>query len=229
MAKRTIIEADALEWLKDHQGVGSIVTSLPDMEETSHTAEAYPEWFFNAAMACFESTSAGHPTIFYQTDRLHKGKRISKAHILFDAAFEAGKRVVWHKIVLRRDPGKIDLRRPGYTHLIAFGDEHVTAGKATPDVFDRGGVLYPNGMGIAAATVALQMAERHGQRVCDPFCGRGTVPALAEAGNFTRIVGVDIDPAQVAAAKATRLHRGGYVGAPKRKQFFGERSILTND
>lgn len=229
MVKRVIIEADALEWLKDHQDVGSIVTSMPDMEETSHTADAYPEWFFNAAIACFESTSQGHPTIFYQTDRLHKGKRISKAHILFDAAFEAGRRVVWHKIVLRRDPGKIDLRRPGYTHLLAFGDESVTAGKATPDVFDRGGVLYPNGMGVTAATTALAMAERHGLRVCDPFCGRGTVPALAEHMSFNRIVGVDIDPAQVAAAKATRLHRGGIVKPLKRKSFFGERTILTDD
>lgn len=220
MVKRVIIEADALEWLKDHQDVGSIVTSMPDMEETSHTAEAYPEWFFNAAIACFESTSSGHPTIFYQTDRLHKGKRISKAHILFDAAFEAGRRVVWHKIVLRRDPGKIDLRRPGYTHLLAFGDDGVTSGKATPDVFDRGGVLYPNGMGVTAATTALAMAERHGLRVCDPFAGRGTVLALAEQMGFSRIVGVDIDPKQCEAARVLRLNKVVPTKPTRVKGFF---------
>src|SRR5690606_7627847 len=110
-------------------------------------------------------------------------------------------------------------RRPGYSHLLCFGGEGVKAGKATPDVFHMGGQLYPNGMGLQAATVALQAALAHGDRVCDPFCGRGTVPALAEAMGFSRIIGVDIDPSQCASAKQTRLAKGKAV-KPSKTSFF---------
>lgn len=219
MGKRKIICADALDWLKNHRDVGSIVTSLPDMEETGFSETDYVTWFPIAARECFASASEGHPVIFYQTDRLFKGKRISKAAMLFKAAESSNTHLIWHKIALRRTAGKIDLRRPGYTHLICFGDHKVTAGRATADVFERGGTLYPNGMGTQAATVALQMALKHGPKVCDPFCGRGTVPALAEAMGFKKIIGVDIDPEQVAAAKVTRLMKGG-ANSPKRKRLF---------
>lgn len=226
--KRKIICADSLLWLPKHRGVGSIITSLPDMEETNFKEADYIDFFKMAAHTCFASASEGHPVIFYQTDRLYKGRRISKASMLMQVAENCGHQLVYHKIVLRRDPGKIDLRRPGYSHLLCFGDTKVTAGKATPDVMHSGGVLYPNGMGLAAATTALQTALRHGPKVCDPFCGRGTVPAIAEALGFSRIVGVDIDPEQTKAAKVTRLHKGGAV-KQKRTLLFGEHSILTND
>lgn len=207
MTKRKIIEQDALVWLEKHKDLGSIITSLPDMEETQHTEEAYPKWFYAAAEKCILSTSENHPTIFYQTDRLYKGKRISKAFILMKAAEANNLQLVWHKIVLRRNIGKIDIRRPGFSHLLCFGDKGVKAGKATPDVFDAGGVLYPNGMGLQAATVALQAALYHGVKVCDPFCGRGTVPALAETMGFEKIIGVDIDEQQAEAARHTRLKK----------------------
>lgn len=224
MAKRKIIEADALEWMKDHQGVGSIVTSLPDMDETSFNEREYLEWFPKAAQLCFISASDTHPVIFYQTDRLYKGKRISKAALLMFVANACGYDIVYHKIVLRRDPGKIDLRRPGYSHLLCFGTYGVTAGKATPDVFHAGGVLYPNGTGLQAATVALQTALRHGTKVCDPFCGRGTIPALAEAMGFEKIVGVDIDPAQCEAARTIRMQKHSTSGTvkPARTRLFGD-------
>lgn len=217
--QRKIICADAITWMQTDRNLGSIVTSLPDMEEVSMSEADYLVWFVMAARLCMRSTSPGHPTIFYQTDRLFKGKRISKAQLIMRAADAEGRQLVWHKIALRRDAGKIDLRRPGYSHLICFGDEKVTAGKATPDVFNMGGQLYPNGTGIQAATVALQAALRHGPRVCDPFCGRGTIPAIAEALGFEKVIGVDIDPAQAAAAKATRLAKGGVV-QKKNAHFF---------
>lgn len=225
MTKRKIIEADALEWLKNHQGVGSIVTSLPDMDETGFNEAEYREWFPEAANQCFYAASKGHPIIFYQTDRLYKGKRISKASMIMRMADVWDFQIVYHKIVLRRDPGKIDLRRPGYSHLICFGGDGVTAGKATPDVFHAGGVLYPNGTGLAAATVALQTALRHGTKVCDPFCGRGTIPALAEGMGFEKVVGVDIDPSQCEAARTIRMQKvsTGAIVKASRTRLFGDR------
>lgn len=207
--KRKIICDDALEWMIRNRDVGSIITSLPDMEETGQTEDTYIDWFNEAAMQCFRSASNGHPIIFYQTDRLLKGRRLSKAFNLMWPAEELNYELVWHKIVLRRDVGKTDIRRPSYSHLLCFGDAKVKPGKPTPDVLHTGGTLYPNGMGITAATVALQAAFRHGTAVCDPFCGRGTVPALAERMGFEKIIGVDIDEKQVTAARALRLFKGG--------------------
>jgi hypothetical protein len=209
MTKRVIIESDSLKWLPKNRDIGSIVTSLPDMEETQHTnLGVYMDWFGDAAAQCFKSASDGHPVIFYQTDRLFKGRRLSKAHLLMLTAQSEYHELVWHKIVLRHDVGKADLRRPGYSHLLCFGTEGVRPGKATPDVMLSGGFTYPDGMAFAAARTALQAALQHGKAVADPFCGRGTVPALAEHMGFDEIIGVDIDPEQVAAARALRLYRG---------------------
>lgn len=219
-SKRKIVCGDALEWLSKHRGVGSVITSMPELDEVSMNESDYVDWFKWAALECFKSTSEGHLTIFYQTDRLYKGRRISKPFMLMKAAEAAGVNLIWHKIVLRRGVGKIDIRRPGYSHMLAFGDDKCKAGKATPDVFEAGGVLYPNGTGLNAATVALQAALKHGPRVCDPFCGRGTIPALAEAMGFERVIGVDLDPEQAEAAKQCRLFKGGKVKS--RTRFFGE-------
>lgn len=218
--KRKIICTDALAWLEKHRDVGSVITSMPELDEVSMSEDDYVTWFQRAARECFRSTSEGHLTVFYQTDRLYKGRRISKPFMLMKAAEQCKVSLIWHKIVLRRDPGKIDIRRPGYSHLLAFGDDECKAGKATPDVFEAGGVLYPNGTGLNAATVALQAALRHGPRVCDPFCGRGTIPALAEAMGFERVTGVDLDPEQAEAARQCRLFIGGTV--KPRTRFFGE-------
>lgn len=200
--KRKIICADALEWLGKHRSVGAIVTSLPDIQEVSMTEGQYIDWFCQAVTDCFKSTSDNCPTIFYQTDRKLDGKRISKAFLIMLAAQALDRHLIWHKIVLRRDVGKIDLRRPGYSHLLCFGN--LTSGKATPDVIESGGVLYSNGMGLNAAHLALDFASRHTDRICDPFCGRGTVPLIAERQGFKRVVGVDIDPEQCKAAKQLR-------------------------
>ena len=203
---RKIICADALVWLKGNRDLGSIITSLPDMEETQHKdLGAYMDWFGDAAQQCFRSASEGHPIIFYQTDRLYKGRRLSKAFMLMTTAQSEYRELIWHKIILRRGVGKTDLRRPGYAHLLCFGDIKVKPGRPTPDVMRAGGVVYPNGSDIGAATAALQMALAHGKAMVDPFCGRGTIPALAESMGFTEIIGVDIDPKQVEAARALRL------------------------
>jgi len=219
-AKRKILCCDAVDWLNENQReLGSIITSLPELEEVSMNERDYRQWFRSAATQCFRATSEGHLTIFYQTDRLLNGRRISKAQMLMQAAEANDAQLIWHKIVLRRSPGKIDLRRPGYSHLLAFGDSKAKAGKATPDVFEAGGVLYPNGMGIQAATVALQAALRHGTRVCDPFCGRGTVPALAEPMGFTQIIGIDIDPDQCDAARTLKLGSVNVSATAPKKRF----------
>lgn len=214
--KREILTKDAATWLTRHKDVGSIITSLPDHDEiegltanwdkeSSLSIEAWQGWFTETARLCMEVTSPKCPTIFYQTDRKANGRLYSKAALLYRAAENEGVRTLWHKIALRRDVGARDLYRPTYTHLIAFSREG-KPGKPTPDVFNRGRTLYPNGMGIGAAAIAVKFAALSTDTIVDPFCGRGTVPAVANAYGL-KAIGVDIDPQQTEKAKALNLRR----------------------
>ena len=150
MTGRTIICADALDWLPSHTE-GAIVTSPPDAEEIGATLEEWQGWFARAVSACAAAAN-GSPCVFYVTDRKHAGRLYSKAGAVLAAM---GTPPTWHKIALRRSVGAVDLHRPGFSHLIAFNGR---PGKATPDVFDRGPCLYRNGTGTTAARVACEWA-----------------------------------------------------------------------
>jgi hypothetical protein len=195
--------ADALPWLAAHPRLGAIVTSLPDADELGAPLGEWARWFGQAVALCVAAALDAAPAIFYQTDRKADGQLYSKAALVLAGAAAAGARVLWHKIVLRRAPGAVDLHRPGYTHLIAVSRAG-KPGAASPDVLARGRMLYPNAMGLAAAVFAVRFAGRAAPVVCDPFCGRGTVPAVAEALGLGAI-GVDIDPTQLSAARRLRL------------------------
>lgn len=198
MPEKIIICADAMDWLADNRP-GAIVTSPPDAEEIGQDMDTWSGWFRAACLACFQA-SAG-PVVFYVTDRKQGGRIYSKPAIIFDAAAKAGIAPAWHKIALRREVGKADIHRPGFSHLIAFG---AAPGVATPDTFMRGRVLYPNGTGLVACRVACEWAGRFSKEIADPFCGRGTIPAVAEALGFGA-VGVDIDPEQCERARGLSL------------------------
>lgn len=199
MTRHEIVCADALEWLAAYRGGGAVVTSPPDAEEIGASVDEWQGWFRRALEACF---AAGTPVVLYVTDRLSDGRRASKAWLAMDVAAKAGRPLIWHKVALRRDPGKIDLRRPGFTHMLAFGNEK--GGAAQPDVVERGAMLYPNATGLVAARLMVEFALRHSQTVVDPFCGQGTIPAVAAALGANAI-GVDLDPDQCAKARALKL------------------------
>lgn len=199
--QRTVICADAVDWCEKHPEHGPVVTSPPDANEVGMDIEEWAPWFNAAVLECLTVTGEKYPAVFYVTDRRHTGQIFSKSDVVFAAAGEAGYQVLWHKIALRRQPNKLDLYRPTYTHLIAVGPAGTRGGKATPDVFDRGDVLYPNGMGRRAAAVAVEFVGKYakGVPIVNPYCGRGTVLAAAEAFGYDS-VGIDIDPEQCEAA-----------------------------
>jgi hypothetical protein len=184
-------------------GSFSIVTSLPDASEMGLEPPKWRSWFRNAAYLCLDATPHDCPCVFFQTDRKYDGEWISKAEILLGAARDVGARLLWHKIVLRRKPGATDLHRPGYSHLMAFSAE-ARPGPATPDVLPVSPSLYANGMPLAAADAAVSYVSRYSRVVLDPFCGRGTVLAMAARYGMDQ-VGVDVDPAQVAASETCSL------------------------
>lgn len=194
-----IICADAIPWLRERREIGSVITSLPDQIETGQTVAEWIEWFVSTIALCMTAASRDAVSIIYQTDRKADGRWRSKSHLIYQAAARAGVGCLWHKIVIRGQLGKVDLYRPGYSHLIAFSHE-ARPGKATPDVIERGDILYQNAIGLNPANVALELAARCEARVVDPFCGRGTIPILAHRMGLEAI-GIDIDAEQCAAAR----------------------------
>ena len=205
--RRVVICHDAVEWCYSNPNVGPVITSPPDADEVGQLPTSqWRLWFRSAVTACFFA-AGDHPALFYVTDRRHDGALISKAQLVFDVARTYRRRIMWHKIALRVPPGAVDVRRPGYSHLICVGGDKVRPGTATPDVFPRGPVIYPNGMGVNAARVAVGYTKpyrRGSSPIVNPFCGRGTVlAAAAEVG--VPSIGIDNDPSQCIAAKTATL------------------------
>lgn len=199
MPSREIICADALQWMRGPIAPGSVVTSLPDAEEIGLDHAAWADWFRRGAYYAMRLARPDSPAIFYQTDRKAKGALLSKPFLLMQAAEHAGMRLLWHKIVMRREPGKVDIHRPGYSHLMAFSEKG-KPGAASPDIIARGQMVYPNAMGLIAARFACSFAGASCGRIIDPFCGRGSIPAMANALGFSAL-GCDIDPAQCEHAR----------------------------
>lgn len=197
---RTVICADAMDWLATRGNLGAVITSLPDADEMGQTLWSWSGWFRKAVERCVISASVGSPAIFYQTDRKAEGLTFSKAAAIFEAARSVGAALLWHKIVLRRDPGKVDVMRPGYCHLIAVG-VRCTSGRASADVLPPDKPIYPNAMSLPATLAAVRFVMRSTKQIVDPFCGRGTVLAVAQALGCAA-VGVDIDPEQCEQARS---------------------------
>lgn len=208
---KQIICADALKWLPEQCPPCAIITSLPLEKETGIEQPGFDAWYRHALMLCMRAVAPGVPCIIYQTDTRSEGQLFSKSAVIIATARSIGLRVLWHKIVLRRGVGLIDIHRPGYSHLIAIGDRNCKPGTASPDVMARGPMLYPNAMGLIPAVFAVDFAAC-GKPIVDPFCGRGTVPAVADSLGHESI-GVDIDPEQCRHAEALSLARHEAVNA----------------
>ena len=123
--------------------------------------------------------------LFFQTDIKHEGSWTDKGALVVRAAEDAGAHVLFHKIICRRPAGTFSHGRPGYTHLIA-----VSRAMKCPDVLpmpdvitDAGPQLWVRAMGLRAAAHAVRFARDQVKAsvVLDPFCGVGTVLAVANA------------------------------------------------
>src|SRR5688572_17016961 len=95
------------------------VTSLPDVSELGVSMAAWRVWFLEAVRFVVNSVPDASAAIFFQTDIKHDGAWIDKGALVVRAAEDAGARVLFHKVICRRQPGLLTMGRPGYTHLIA--------------------------------------------------------------------------------------------------------------
>ena len=195
-----IITADAAKWLEEQPEQDSFITSLPDWDEVNMTFDDWLIWFEDRAAQIMEKTKAEGYAIFYQTDRKIDGELVDKSYLLNKAAERAGAKTLWHKIALKKDPEKTDLHRPTFTHLLCFSKGR-TSGKAFPDVFYAGKMLYPNAMGLDVCHRACNfLADAGIKKVTDSFCGRGSVLLIAATYDL-EATGIDIDPDQTRWAR----------------------------
>lgn len=208
---RVVHCADALEWLPS-QGVMagcSFTTSLPDVSELPHLSlDAWKSWFKDAAARVIASTPDDGAAIFFQTDVKKDGAWIDKGYLVSRAAEDAGVRCLFHKVVCRRPPGTVTFGRPAYSHLLGFSRGlKLDLSRATADVLEKAGESpWTRGMGVDACRLACRfvMDNTTTRTVVDPFCGRGTVLAVANAFGLSAI-GVEISKKRARQANAYRL------------------------
>ena len=185
--RREIICAEAIAWMQARGQIDGAcaVTSLPDVSEIGKTLPVWREWFLVAVRLVVDAVPADSAALFFQSDIKRDGGWVDKGAMVIRAAEDAGARVLFHKIICRRPPGRLTQGRPGFTHLIA-----VSRAMKCPDtlpipdvIADAGRSLWIRAAGVRATAHAVRFARDHvgAKLIFDPFCGVGTIPAVANA------------------------------------------------
>jgi len=184
--ERIVHHEDALAWLRSREKLNgcSIITSLPDVSELGTlSVPEWKRWFVDAAALVLSRCPDEGVTIFFQTDIKKDGTWIDKGYLCQKAAELQGHDLLWHKVVCRTPAGSITFGRPAYSHMLCFARSlRDDVSKATTDVLpDKGAVTWSRGMGTKACELACRYVLSHTatRTVVDPFCGHGTVLAVA--------------------------------------------------
>lgn len=206
LGARRVIQADALAWMSDNaaEADASVVTSLPDVSELPLDFASWRAWFVAAAARVIRWTPPAGVAIFYQSDVRHLGAWVDKGYLVMRAAEDEGATLLWHKVVCRQPPGTIALGRPSWSHMICVARApRGPMRRPGPDVLaDAGFAPWSRAMGVEACRVACRFLrdETTTRTVVDPFCGRGTVLAVANAMGLDAL-GVDISAKRCRAAR----------------------------
>lgn len=206
--KREVWCEDALGWL-ERQGtlVGcSLITSLPDVSGMPGLGlDGWRRWFIGAAELVLDATPDAGVSIFYQTDIKVDGTWVDKSYLCHRAAERAGAALLWHRIVCRKPAGENNFGRPAYSHLLCYSRAVRDRGaRAYPDVLPATGLMtWTQAMGVEACRMACGYVLSHtGTRtVVDPFCGVGTVLAVANS------MGLGAIGVEIVAKRARRARR----------------------
>jgi hypothetical protein len=210
---RQVIHADAIPWLNSHAPLSgcSVVTSLPDRAEMHGMGfETWRDWFVAAAGLVMGSVPANGLSIFYQSDVLHRGLWVDKAMLVEQAASAQSARLLFHTIVCKRPAGSASFGRAGYAHLLAFS-RGIKPSHRQPrvDVLPSAGFCPgTKSMGLFACRDACLsiLRETDTRTVVDPFCGYGTVLAVANAFGLDSI-GVDLSVRMCRKARGLEIGR----------------------
>jgi len=209
---RIVYQADAIPWLRAQGKLAgaSVITSLPDISELPHLGFAgWRRWFEDAAVLVMESLAEPGVAIFFQSDIQRGGRWIDKGALVARAAERVGMDLLFHKIVCREPPGTASFGRATYAHMLAFSRGPARGRKeARVDVLPDGGFKPgPKAMGVKACLDACRFVKSatSSRTVVDPFCGLGTVLAVANALGLDA-VGVDIASRMCRRARELRIN-----------------------
>jgi len=206
---RTVHHAEALGWLHalGRRNDASVITSLPDVSEVNHDLDGWQRWFVEAAGACMEVIGDDGVAVFFQTDIRAGAVWIDKGTLVWQAAAKRGLVLLFHKIVCRLPPGTPTTGRASYAHLQAFARRPRALRRPVADVLPDGGAKPGvKSMGLEACRVACELVrfETPTRTVIDPFCGFGTVLAVANALGLEAI-GVDHSARMVKKARTLQV------------------------
>lgn len=186
----------------------AVVTSLPDVSELRLPEGEWRRWFVDTAALACRAVADDAIAVFFQSDVTRDGRWIDKGHLVHLGADAAGASCVFHKIVCRSPAGVGTPGRPAYARLLGFSRGlRVDDASATADVLPRlGAMTWKSAMGVAAceATCRFLLEHTRCRTVLDPFCGLGTMLAVAEAHGLDAI-GVEISPRRAARARTLQL------------------------
>ena len=208
---RVVHHGDALPWLRANAPLpgASVITSLPDMSEIPALGlDAWRRWFEDAAHSTMQAVPDDGVAIFFQSDIKQEGVWIDKGALVQRAAERAGRALLFHRIVCRKRPGTLSSGRATYSHLLGFARVlRARRDRASADVLpDAGFRPGTKSMGVSACVEACRfvLAETATRTVLDPFCGFGTVLAVANALGMDA-VGVDLSARMCRRALALEI------------------------
>jgi hypothetical protein len=211
---RIVHHGEALAWLRAEGPLvgASVVTSLPDVSEVPALGlDGWRTWFDEAVVTTMQSVPAEGVAIFFQSDIKHGGLWLDKGAMVARAAERAGMALLFHKIVCRKPPGTVTFGRASYSHLLGFSRSlRPTLQRATADVLsDAGFMPGSKAMGVNACVDACRfiLCETTTRTVIDPFCGWGTVLAVANSLGLDA-VGVDLSVRMCRRARQLRIDAG---------------------
>ena len=211
-AQREVHQADAITWLgaRERLAGASVVTSLPDLSELPTLGfEGWRVWFEDAAALVASRVPDDGVAVFFQSDIKHGGAWIDKGALVTRGAERAGMRLLFHVIVCRLPPGTLTFGRASYSHLLGYSWPARPAGKARATahvIADAGFTPGRKAMGVHACLEACRfvLADTPTRTIVDPFCGWGTVLAVANALGLAA-VGVDLSARMCRRARALTI------------------------
>ncbi|CAE7307165.1 pks3, partial [Symbiodinium sp. CCMP2456] len=197
---------DAIPWLRSTRlpPCCGVLTGVPDIHELDSmlSIEGYIDWFQTVVKLVLQAIPEDGRAIFMQTDvkvtrdgqhgRNASGgsywQWLDKAHLALQAASQVPRaRLLWHRVIFsgKLQAGGRSGFSAGYTHYLCFttgdADEALDRG-AFPDVIRKGLSTWTSGSGAHAVQLACSYLKAQGiLTVVDPFCGEGSVLAIANA------------------------------------------------
>ncbi len=208
---RTIVHAEALSYLAQHPAEpgSSVVTSMPDVSELPQLDLAgWKQWFAEAARAVLCWVPEDGVAIFYQSDVRRDGVWIDKGYLVQREAEAVGASLLFQTIVCREPTGSLNHGRATYSRMLCFARRpQAFARWVGPDVLaDAGMMTWSKAMGVEACKLACTFLREATTttRVVDPFCGHGTVLAVANAMGFDAL-GIDASARQCRFARRLRV------------------------